>query len=239
MVSDVAAQWASGSWKVIDTDMEPKIKVLIVDDERFFAEMLKNTLSGESNIEVVGVAHDARTALQMDELLDPDAVLMDIELPGDMDGIEAAVQIKRAKPGTGIVILSAHNERRYVTSLPLENTSGWAYLLKQSVPDVSAVVRAIEGSINGMMVLDPAVVMNLQPRQGSAVSRLTKRQRQVLELIAQGYNNAAIAEELILTEKSVETYINAIYQELGVSREHGIHSRVTATLAYLDDSQNL
>jgi DNA-binding NarL/FixJ family response regulator len=90
-----------------------------------------------------------------------------------------------------------------------------------------------------MMVLDPAVVMNLQPRQGSAVARLTNRQRQVLELIAQGYNNAAIAGELVLTEKSVETYINAIYQELGVSREHGIHSRVTATLAYLNDTQSL
>ena len=219
--------------------MEHKIRVLIVDDERFFAEMLNRSLAGEANIEVVGVAHDARAALEMEAQHDPDAILMDIELPGDMDGIEAAVQIKRTKPGTGIVILSAHNERRYVTSLPLENTSGWAYLLKQTVPDVSAVVRAIEGSINGMMVLDPAVVMNLQPRQGSAVARLTNRQRQVLELIAQGYNNAAIAGELVLTEKSVETYINAIYQELGVSREQGIHSRVTATLAYLNDTQSL
>ncbi|MDP6455091.1 MAG: response regulator transcription factor [SAR202 cluster bacterium] len=219
--------------------MEQKIRVLIVDDERFFAEMLNRSLEGEANIEVVGVAHDARAALEMEDQHDPDAILMDIELPGDMDGIEAAVQIKRAKPGTGIVILSAHNERRYVTSLPLESTSGWAYLLKQTVPDVSAVVRAIEGSMNGMMVLDPAVVMNLQPRQGSAVARLTNRQRQVLELIAQGYNNAAIAGELVLTEKSVETYINAIYQELGVSREQGIHSRVTATLAYLNDTQSL
>jgi DNA-binding NarL/FixJ family response regulator len=218
--------------------MDEKIRVLIVDDERFFAEMLKGSLSGEAKIEVVGVAHDAETALEMEESHKPDAVLMDIELPGDMDGIEAAVQIKHVRPDTGIVILSAHNERRYVTSLPLDNTSGWAYLLKQSVPDISAVVRAIEGSINGMMVLDPAVVMNLQPRQGSAVARLTNRQRQVLELIAQGYNNAAIAKELVLTEKSVETYINAIYQELGVSREQGIHSRVTATLAYLKDSQN-
>jgi DNA-binding NarL/FixJ family response regulator len=218
--------------------MDEKIRVLIVDDERFFAEMLKGSLSGEAKIEVVGVAHDAETALQMEESHKPDAVLRDIELPGDMDGIEAAVQIKNVRPNTGIVILSAHNERRYVTSLPLENTSGWAYLLKQSVPDISAVVRAIEGSINGMMVLDPAVVMNLQPRQGSAVARLTNRQRQVLELIAQGYNNAAIAGELVLTEKSVETYINAIYQELGVSREQGIHSRVTATLAYLNDTQN-
>jgi len=218
--------------------MDEKIRVLIVDDERFFAEMLKGSLSGEAKIEVVGVAHDAQTALQMEENHKPDAVLMDIELSGDMDGIEAAVQIKHVRPDTGIVILSAHNERRYVTSLPLDNTSGWAYLLKQSVPDISAVVRAIEGSINGMMVLDPAVVMNLQPRQGSAVARLTNRQRQVLELITQGYNNAAIAKELVLTEKSVETYINAIYQELGVSREQGIHSRVTATLAYLNDTQN-
>jgi DNA-binding NarL/FixJ family response regulator len=218
--------------------MNDKIRVLIVEDEQLFADLLKRTLSSEPGLEVVDVAHDAELALQMDSAYEPDAVLMDIELSGGMDGIAAAVQIKQSRPDTGIVILSAHSDRRYITSLPLEQSSGWAYLLKQTVPDVAALVRAIEGSIHGMMVLDPLVVVGLQPRKGSALALLTPRRRQVLELIAQGYNNAAIAEELVITEKSVETYINAIYQELGVSREHGVHSRVRATLLYLEDSQN-
>lgn len=218
--------------------MNPKIRILIVEDEQLFADLLKRTLSSEPGLEVVDVAHDARSALELDSALEPDAVLMDIELPGGMDGIAAAIQIKEARPDTGMVILSAHSDRRYITSLPLEQSSGWAYLLKQTVPDVAAVVRAIEGSIHGMMVLDPLIVMGLLPRQGSALALLTPRRHQVLELIAQGYNNAAIAKTLVITEKSVETYINAIYQELGVSREHGIHSRVRATLIYLEDSQN-
>jgi DNA-binding NarL/FixJ family response regulator len=218
--------------------MKPKIRVLIVEDEQLFADLLKRTLSNEPGLEVVDVAHDARSALEMDRAYEPDAVLMDIELPGGMDGIAAAIQIKQARPETGVVILSAHSDRRYITSLPLEQSSGWGYLLKQTVPDVAAVVRAIEGSIHGMMVLDPLVVKGLHPRQGSALALLTPRRREVLELIAQGYNNAAIAEMLVITEKSVETYINAIYQELGVSREHGIHSRVRATLIYLEDSRS-
>src|SRR4030065_1097121 len=93
-------------------------------------------------------------------------------MPGKLDGIEAALQIKKEKPQTGIVILSAHSERRYVTSLPLEDIKGWAYLLKQTAPDLATVVRAIEGSKAGMVVLDPSVVSGLRPRQGSPGARL-------------------------------------------------------------------
>jgi DNA-binding NarL/FixJ family response regulator len=164
-------------------------------------------------------------------------VIMDIELPGKLDGIEAALQIKRERPQTGVVILSAHSERRYVTSLPLENMQGWGYLLKQTAPDLATVVRAIQGSKAGMVVLDPSVVANLRPRQGSAVARLNPRHQEVLELMAQGYSNAAIARLLELSRKSVETYINVIYQELQLSHEEDIHARVKATLLYLESSR--
>ncbi len=162
---------------------------------------------------------------------------MDIELGEGLDGIDAALQIKSERPKTGIVILSAHSERRYVTSLPLDNIQGWAYLLKQTVPDLATVVRAIEGSKVGMVVLDPAVVAGLRPRQGSAVARLNPRHQEVLELLAQGYSNAAIAQQLKLSRKSVETYINAIYQELHLSHEPDLHARVKATLIYLESSK--
>ena len=213
------------------------IRILIVDDEALFRELLCRTLSSEAGLEVVGEAEDADTALRLADDLRPDVVLMDIELPGGMDGMEAAIHIKKASPTTGIVILSAHSDWRYVTSMPLDEIQGWAYLLKQTVPDLATVVRAIQGSKAGMVVLDPAVVANMRPRQGSAVAGLTRRNQEVLALLAQGFSNAAIAQRLKLSGKSVETYINAIYQELHLSKEPETHARVKATLIYLENSQ--
>ena len=213
-------------------------KVVIVEDEPLFRDLLRRTLSAEPRLEVAGVAKDGEAAVRLARETKPDVVLVDIELPGELDGIEAALQIKKERPQTGIVILSVHSERRYITSLPLEKSQGWAYLLKQTVPDLATVVRAIETSKMGMLMLDPAMVRNLRPRQGSTAARLTPRHQEVLGLIAQGYNNAAIAERLSLSRRSVETYINNIYQELLLSGEPDIHARVKATLLYLQDSQS-
>lgn len=216
-----------------------KTTVVIVDDEALFRELLRRTLSAEPVLEIVGVAEDGETAVRLASQARPDVVLMDIELPGELDGMEAAIQIKKERPQTGIVILSAHSEWRYVTSLPLDDIQGWAYLLKQTVPDLASVVRAIQGSKAGMVVLDPTVVAGLRPRQGSVVAGLTRRNLEVLESLAQGYSNAVIAQRLKLSEKSVETYINTIYQELHLSKEPEIHARVKATLIYLENSQRL
>ena len=213
-------------------------RLIVVDDEPLFRELLCRTLSAEQGLQVVGEAGDGETAIRLAKQEKPDVVIMDIELPGKLDGIEAALQIKRERPQTGIVILSVHSERRYVTSLPLETMQGWAYLLKQTAPDLATLVRAIQGSKAGMVVLDPAVVSNLRPKQGSALARLNPRHQEVLELLAQGYNNAAIAQLLKLSRKSVETYINAIYQELHLSHEQDIHARVKATLLYLESSRS-
>lgn len=211
-------------------------RIIIVEDEALFSEMLRRTVSTEPGMEVVAEAQDGETAVRLARELTPDAVLMDIELPGELGGVEAALRIKRDRPQTGIVILSAHSDRRYVTSLPLGESPGWSYLLKQTVPDLATVVRAIQGSISGMVMVDPTVIASLRPRADSAVARLTARQREVLELIAQGYNNAAIAQRLNLAKKSVETYVNAVYHELHLSGEQEIHARVKATLQYLHDS---
>ena len=198
--------------------------------------MLRRTLAAEPGLDVVGVAKDGESAVEMAAKLDPGAVIIDIELPGEMDGIDAALKIKEMRLDTGIVILSMHKDRRYVSSLPLSETHGWAYLLKQNVPDMASVLRAIQGSVDGMVVLDPEVVESLQPKQGSPAARLTPRHRQVLEFIAQGFNNTTIAQRLALTETSVETYINAIYQVLQIPGEEGMHSRVKATLVYVQYS---
>jgi DNA-binding NarL/FixJ family response regulator len=162
---------------------------------------------------------------------------MDIELAGEMDGIEAALAIKKESPGIGIVILSSHDDPRYVTSLPLGESTGWAYLLKQTVSDLSTVVLAIEGCARGMVVMDPTMMAKLRPREGSQVSSLTPRQKEVLRLLAEGYNNSAIARQLELEERSVEGYINIVYQHLGLSGETEINMRVKAALAFLKSSQ--
>lgn len=212
-------------------------RVTITEDEPLFRELLLRVLAAEPEIKVVGTADDGKKSVQLARETRPDVVLMDIELPGEMDGIEAALIIKREMPETGVVILSSHSDRHYVTSLPLEDSGGWAYLLKQTVPDLGELIRAIQGSKAGMVVLDPAVLANLRPRRNSAVARLTPRQQEVLQLIAEGHNNAAIAQRLVLSEKTVETYINSIYQELNLSKEPEIHARVKATLLYLESSQ--
>ena len=122
-------------------------RILIVEDEALFSQLLSQTLSNEPGLEVVGMAQDGETALRLVEKTEPDAVLMDIELDGEMDGVETALRIKKDRPSTGIVILSSHKDRRYVTTLPLGQSPGWSYLLKQTVADVGAIVRAIQGSI--------------------------------------------------------------------------------------------
>ncbi|CAN5516776.1 response regulator transcription factor [soil metagenome] len=213
-----------------------RLRLLIVEDETLFREMLVMTLEDESGLEIVGQAGDGRTAVRLAVEHQPDVVLMDIELPGEIDGIDAGIEIRKTNPSTGIVLLSSHRDRRFFTSLPADQQSGWSYLLKQSAGDVETVIRAIRGSAAGMVVLDPVLIGEMRPKPDSALSRLTPRQHDVLELIARGYSNAAIADELSLTERSVETYVSVIYQELGVSGERETHARVKATLMALEES---
>jgi DNA-binding NarL/FixJ family response regulator len=216
---------------------EKKIKVAVIEDEALFREMLVGALSREARLEVVGTADNAEKAIALARAAKPDVMLMDIELAGDMDGIEAALEIKRARPEIGIVILSSHDDPRYVTSLPLGESAGWAYLLKQTVHDLSAVILAIEGCVRGMVVMDPSMMAKLRPREGSEVGRLTSRQQDVLRLLAEGFSNAGIARKLVLEERSIEGYINVIYQHLGLSGESEINMRVKAALAFLKSSQ--
>ncbi len=215
------------------------IRVLLVEDQPFFVELLKNTIQADPEFELLGSTADGESAVEFARKTSPDVVIMDIELAGEMNGVEAGLKIKELKSDTAIVLLSAHVERGYLTSLPLSHSSGWAYLLKQTLPDVDTLLRTIRQSVNGMVVLDPKLVQMLDPNPDSMLNRLTDRQLQLLKLMAQGYDNPSIARELKLTQNTVETYINAIYQELGASREPGVHPRVSATLIYLRESNLL
>ena len=212
------------------------VRILIVEDEGLFRDMLKISLGSLPNLEVVGAVSDGNAAVEAADRLLPDVVLMDIELGCDPNGIAAGRAIKEEHAGIGIIILSAHKEREYLNVMAAQDMSGWSYLLKQSVTDAEALVRAIEGAASGLVVMDPSVVEGMRPRQGSLTAGLTPRQQEVLAMMAQGFNNSAIAKHLVLGTKSVENYINAIYQELGLNHNGPLHPRVQAVLSYIRDS---
>ena len=199
------------------------VKVLIVENEGLFRDMLKISLGSIPNMEIVDVVCDGLTAIQTSSQLQPDVVLMDIELGGEPNGIEAGRTIKSNHPDMGMILLSAHKEREYVSTIASDDLSGWSYVLKQSVTDAGALVRAIEGAACGLVVMDQGVVNSMKPRKGSDTAGLTPRQQEVLSMMAKGYNNSAIAENLVLGTKSVENYINAIYQELHLGHNGSLH----------------
>jgi DNA-binding NarL/FixJ family response regulator len=215
-------------------------KIAIVEDEPLFRGLLENHLRRHARLEVVGAYADGMSALASLPEIGPDVVTLDIEMPGRMDGIEVGLALRQRLPRLGIVILSNHADPRFLGALPRATTSGWSYLLKKSVSDIETLDRAVEGAASGTVMLDPAVVAAMRPKPGGPLTRLTPRQREIVDLLAQGLANAAIAEKLVLAEKSVENQLTAIYGELGIDRraiDPTVHPRVSAVLTYLRESR--
>jgi DNA-binding NarL/FixJ family response regulator len=153
------------------------------------------------------------------------------------EGIDAAKRIRAEHPQTGVVVLSQFVEDEYAYDLLKDGAEGLGYLLKERVADVGEVARAIREVAKGGSVLDPKVVEGLVARKdrlaSSPLAQLTDREREVLEQMAQGRNNAAIAKELFLTERAVEKHINSLFHKLGLSEEPNVHRRVMAVLTFL------
>jgi DNA-binding NarL/FixJ family response regulator len=216
------------------------IRVALVEDEPLYRGLLENYLGRHPRLEVVGVYGDGPSALTGVPSVEADVITLDIELAGGVDGIQVGVGLRQKLPRLGIVILSNHADPRFLGVLPREVTSGWSYLLKKSVSNTETLDRAIEGAANGTVILDPAIVAGMRPTPGSPLSRLTRRQREIMELVAEGLTNAAIAESLVIAEKSVENQLTAIYGELNIDRQASttsLHPRVSAVLAYLNESR--
>lgn len=212
-------------------------KVLICEDQGLFRDMLQVSLSHQPGVEVVGAVANGTDAISMTRELVPHVILMDIELGTEPNGIETGTLIKQENPSVGIVLLSIHKEREYLNAIPINESGGWSYLWKHSVSDLSTLTRAVEGTAAGLTVMDPSVVSALKPTPSTILDNLTARQLEVLQLMAQGYSNSGIAQNLVLEEKSVENYINVIYQQLQITHEDTIHSRVKAVLLYLANTQ--
>ena len=208
--------------------------MLVVEADGLLRDMLRAVLSGEPRLQIVGATGDAGEALQLAIAERPDVTLIGLDGDSEHDALAIAQAISGAKRSR-IVFLGERPDRRTLAALPAFRAAGWSYLLRQSVSDVATLVRAIDGAAMGLVVLDPLVVESLGRRE-TRLSALTRRQLEVLSLMAKGYNNAAIARALVLEEKSVENHINAIFGQLSLSRDNAGHPRVKAVLLYLQET---
>src|SRR4029078_11797239 len=221
-----------------ETDMrqtQNPIRVLVVEANSLLRDMLGPVLSAEPGLDVVGVTGEAGEAISLAASGRADVALVGLDSTSERDALEVAQAISNSRAGAKIVFLGENPDRRTLAALPAFRAAGWSYLLRQSVTDIATLVRAIDGAAMGLVVLDPSVVESLG-RQQTRLSALTKRQMEVLSLMAEGNKNAAIARTLVLEEKAVENHINAIFGQLNLSRDNAAHPRVKAVLLYLQES---
>lgn len=213
------------------------VRVAIIEDEDLFRQLLQSSLSAYEDLRVVGSFRSGGEILQHAEEIRPDVCVMDINLGLGANGVEVGIQLRKRYPRMGIVLLSNYDEPGVLLSIPPSDVMGWSYLLKKSVTNVEMVVRAICGTATGLVVLDPSLVQAFRPKPESPLARITPRQLDILQLIAKGYSNRAIADELIITEKSVENQVSLLYQNLGIeTQENHIHARVKAALLFIRES---
>lgn len=211
------------------------LRVAVVEDQPLYRAMLARTLDAHVDLHVVasvGTVTDARAALAAVQV---DVVVLDIDLP-DGNGIALGVQLRRAHPSLGILLLSAHDAMDLLLDLPKDVSHGWGYLSKVSSTSETLLVDAVLAAARGQTMLDPALLAGMRPRRGSDVARLTDRQFEVLRLLAQGLSNVGIAERLSITEKSVQNHVNAIYATLDIDADREHNPRVRATLRLLEET---
>ncbi|MHB8516345.1 MAG: response regulator transcription factor [Dehalococcoidia bacterium] len=211
------------------------IRVLVVEADGLLREMLSAVLADDPRLRVVGATGDAAEAVQVATAVQPDVTLIGIDADSEQPALTVAQGLAAARLRTRVMFLGERPDSRMMAALPTFRAAGWSYVLRQSVAGVATLARAIDGAASGLVVLDPLVVESLG-RRDTRLSALTRRQLEVLSLMARGYNNSAIARTLVLEEKSVENHINAIFGQLNLSRDNAAHPRVKAVLLYLQET---
>jgi len=218
------------------------IRLVLAEDHYLVREGVRRLLELRPEFEVVAVCSDLGSLLAAVEAERPDVVVTDIRMPpdGTDEGIQAAERLRETNPEVGVVVLSQYANPKYVLAL-LEGGSGRrAYLLKDRVSDVDQLAGAIHAVAEGGSVIDSKVVDALVAEtardEESPLGQLTPRERDVLREMAEGKNNAAIAEALVLTERSVQKVIHSIFLKLGLTWEPAVHKRVKAVILYLAES---
>jgi DNA-binding NarL/FixJ family response regulator len=212
------------------------LRIVIGEDQALLREGIVRLLS-DAGFEVVAEAADAPDLLRKVAAHEPDVAIVDVQMPpgNEDDGLLAAMEIRASHPKIGVLVLSAFTEERYAVDLIGDNASGVGYLLKDRVTDFAGFADAVRRVAAGGSVLDPQVVSRMlgRKRRDDPLDDLTPREREVMELMAQGRSNKGIAEELVVTPAAVEKHITAIFSKLGVSAESADHRRVLAVLAFL------
>lgn len=216
----------------------PPITVVVADDHVLVREGLLRLIEGQPDLEVAGVADDLGSLLALVEEVHPDVVVTDIRMPptGEDEGIRAAVLLRETAPEIGVVVLSQYASPKYAVDLFEGGSSGRAYLLKERVSDGGQLVSAIREVASGGSTIDAKIVEELVSARTDStgpLSQLTPREGEVLSEMAQGRSNAAIAAQLVLSERAVEKHINSLFSKLHLTEEPEVNRRVKAVLLFL------
>jgi DNA-binding NarL/FixJ family response regulator len=214
------------------------IRVVLAEDNYLVREGVLRLLEEEGDIQVVAVCEDLPSLERAIADEQPDVVLTDIRMPPNNsdEGIEVANRLRTTSPETGVVALSQFSEPEYALALLEEGADRRGYLLKDRVSQAGEIPAAIRAVAGGGSVVDPRVVEALvgaRSAKSSPLDELTPRERETLEQMAQGKTNAAIAATFVITERSVEKIVHAIFQKLGLTWQEDINRRVKAVLLYL------
>jgi DNA-binding NarL/FixJ family response regulator len=212
------------------------VRVVLADDSVLLREGIARLLV-DAGFEVVGQAGDVDQLLLKVRSYAPDVAIVDIRMPPTQtdEGLRAAREIRQKHPATAVLVLSQYVESDYALELLSDSAEGVGYLLKDRVSDVTEFAAAVRRVGDGGTALDPAVVSQLvgRTRKDNPVDQLTPREREVLELMAEGRSNQAIAERLVVTERAVEKHVTSIFGKLRLPADAADHRRVLAVLAYL------
>lgn len=212
------------------------LRVVLAEDSVLLREGLVRLLE-EAGTTVVAAVGDGPSMVRAVTELRPDVAVADVRMPPTHtdEGLRAAVEVRRAVPGTAVLVLSQYVEVAYADELLADGRGGAGYLLKDRVTDLDQLLAALADVVAGGTVLDPQVVAQLfaRRRADDPVQRLTPREREVLGLIAEGHSNTAIARHLVVTPGAVEKHTQRIFAKLGLAPDEDRNSRVMATLAYL------
>jgi DNA-binding NarL/FixJ family response regulator len=212
--------------------------VVIAEDNALLREglVLLLTSSGHEVVAVAGSGPEVLPALLEHR---PDVAVLDVRMPPGFrdEGLRAALAARKEIPGLPVLVLSQYVEESYAAELLGGGASGVGYLLKDRVGRVDEFLDALERVASGGTALDPEVVSELLVRRrDSPLDSLTPREREVLQLMAEGHGNSAIAEALVVTERSVSKHIGNVFLKLGLPPSDSGHRRVLAVLAYLNNS---
>ncbi|AGL13697.1 response regulator transcription factor [Actinoplanes sp. N902-109] len=216
------------------------MRIVIAEDEPLLREGLALLLRAES-LDVAATAEDPGSFLAAVEKHDPDVAIVDVRMPPTHtdEGIVAAVEARRRKPGLAVLVLSAYVEQAFATDLLAGGAAKLGYLLKERVGRVEEFLDALHRVAGGGTAIDPEVVGQLltRTRPDSGLERLSARERDVLAAMAEGLGNTAIAERLFVTEGAVHKHIRSIFAKLDLAPSDQADRRVTAVLRYLEDVQ--